>query len=98
MDFTPASTSSPLPHCHTHCQCTFWGFELGVDSISQAVAQAQEQLCQAMEVKEVEDLCQWMEKSWEAQMSEWDSVVKLVDKELATEAVGMLWWRWRRSG
>jgi len=51
-----------------------------------------------MEVKEVEDLCQWMEKSWEAQMSEWDSVVKLVDKELATEAVGMLWWRWRRSG
>jgi len=39
-----------------------------------------------MKAKEVEDLWQWMEKSWEAWMSEWDSVVRLVDKELVTEA------------
>ena len=39
-----------------------------------------------MEVKEVEDLWQWMEKSWETWMSERDLVVGLVDKELVTEA------------
>jgi len=39
-----------------------------------------------MEAKEEEDLWQWLEKSWEEQMSERDLVVVLVDRKLAREA------------
>ena len=58
-----------------------------LDPIAQAIAQAQEQLCLAMEAKWAEDLWRWMEKGWEERMSERDSVVRLVDKKLAKEAV-----------
>ena len=71
---------------------------MDVDPISLAVAQAQEQLHLAMEAKWTEDLWQWMEKSWEEWMSERDSVVALVDKNLAREAaehaVVEIWKRW----
>jgi len=38
-----------------------------------------------MEVKEEEDMWQWMEKGWEEQMLERDSVVVLVDRNLERE-------------
>ena len=51
-----------------------------------------------MEVKEEEDLQQWMEKSREEQMSEQDLVVMLVDRKLAREAAKHamveIWKRW----
>ena len=51
-----------------------------------------------MEAKEEEDMQQWLEKSWEEWMSEWDLVVMLVDRNLVREAaehamveIGMRW-------
>ena len=88
MAFTPTSTYSPSPSTTALiANNTFQGFEPEVDSITQAITQAQEQLHQVMEAKEVEDLWWWMEKSWEEPMLEKDSVAALVDRELVSEAV-----------
>jgi len=40
----------------------------GLDPITQAIAQAQEQLHHAMEAQWEEDLWWWMERNWEEQM------------------------------
>jgi len=86
MAFTPASVS--LPSTSTTALVTDDDtLLLGLDPIAQAIAQAQEQLCLTMEVKQTEDLRQWMEKSWEEWISERDLVVGLLDKKLVREAV-----------
>ena len=56
-------------------------------AVNQAVKEAKEQLHWAMEAKEEEDMWWWMEKGWEEWMSERDSVVELVDRKLAREAL-----------
>ena len=99
MAFTPTSTSFPSPSTAALvADDTFQGFEPEVNLITLAITQAQEQLHQAMEVKEVEELRWWMEKRWEEQMLEWDSIVRLGDKELAIEAadhvVVEIWKKW----
>ena len=51
-----------------------------------------------MEAKEEEDMWQWMEKRWEEWMSEQDSVVGLIDRDLVREAVEHvvveIWKKW----
>jgi len=51
-----------------------------------------------MEEKQEEDLQWWLEKSWEEQISERDSVVRFVDKKAAvavTKAMMVeIWKRW----
>jgi len=87
MAFIPASTSLPLTSTATLItDDTFLGFELEVDSITQAIKEAKEQLHQVMEVKQEEDIWWWMEKCWEEQMLERGSVVMLVDRKLEREA------------
>ena len=49
--------------------------------MAQAIAQAQEQLCCAMEAQRAEDLQWWMEKGWEEQMSERDRI-RVLDKKV----------------
>ena len=41
---------------------TFTGFELEIVDPNQAIAKAKEQFCHTMEVKEEEDMQQWMEQ------------------------------------
>ena len=99
MASTSVSISSPSS-CTTDFAAndTFLGFKPEVVNPNQAVKKAKEQLCQATEVKEEEDMWQWMEMRWEEQMSEWDSVVRLVDRNLAREAgkhaVVEIWKKW----
>ena len=38
-----------------------------------------------MEVKEEENMQQWMEQRWEEQMWEWYSLVRFVDRDLVRE-------------
>jgi len=99
MAFTSASTSSPSTSTTVLItDDTFLGFEPEVDSIAQAVTEAMEQLHWVMEEKQEEDLQWWLEKSWEEQISERDSVVRFVDKKAAvavTKAVMVeIWKRW----
>jgi len=87
MDFTSASTSSPSPSTGALvADDTFLGFEPEVDSVNQAIKETKEQLCQALKVKQEQDMQWWMEKSWEERMSERDLVVMLVDRRLEREA------------
>ena len=99
MAFTSASISLPSPSTAALItNNTFLGFKLEVDSTNQAVKEAKEQLHQALEVKQEEDMWWWMEMRWEERMSERDSVVTLVDSRLAREAVKHakveIWKKW----
>jgi len=97
MAFTSESTPSPSTSYGALVADTFLGFELEVNLTAQAITEAQEQLCQVIEVKQEEDLQWWMEKSWEEWMSEWDSVVlvdRKLDREAAKHAMVEIWKRW----
>jgi len=66
MAFTSIVTSSPLSSTTDYAaDDTFMGFEPEIINPNQAVEKAKEQLCQAMEAKEEEDMQWWMEKRWE---------------------------------
>src|SRR5882724_10121432 len=83
MAFTPTYISSPLTSTTVLVtDNTFLGFEPEVNLFAQAIAEAKEQLHQAMEVKQEEGFWWWLENSWEEQMSEWDLVVKFIDKKV----------------
>src|SRR5882724_12183627 len=87
MAFTSIATSSPSSsNAAFATDDTFMGFELEIVDLNQAIEEAKEQLHQAMEVKEEEDIQQWMEQQWEEQMWEWDIIVRFVDRDLVREA------------
>ena len=99
MTFTSVVTSSPSSSTADFASDdTFLGFEPEAIDPNQAIKKAKEQLRRAMEVKEEEDMWWWMEKRWEEQMSEQDSVVGLVDRNLVREAgehaMVEIWKRW----
>ena len=82
MVYTPASISSPMTSIAVLITDDD-ALRLGLDPITQAIAQAQEQLHHAMETQWAEDLQQWMEKGWEEQrMSEKDRM-RVLDKKVA---------------
>jgi len=84
MASTSASTSLPSSSTSAlFADDTFLGFGLKVNFTSQAVEEAQEQLHWALEVKQEEDMQQWMEMRWEERMSERDLVVMLVNRQSA---------------
>ena len=59
--------------------------KLEIDPITQAVVEAQEWLCIAMEAQHWEEQLElWMEKGWESQMREGDTMV-VSDKESVVE-------------
>ena len=85
---TPASASSPTSsNAALVTDDTFLGFEPEVNLIAQAATEAKEQLFQVMEVKQEEDIWQWMEKGWEEWMLERDLVVGFVDKKAVVAAM-----------
>ena len=67
MAFTPTSVSSPSTTTATLIANND-SLQTEIDPITWAVAQAQGQLCLAMEAKWAEDLWQWVEKGWEDQI------------------------------
>jgi len=83
MAFTHSSVSLPS-NTITVLIANDDAIQLEFNPISQAIVQAQEQFHLVMEAKQTEDLWWWMEKGWENQMAEQDSVV-VSDKELAVE-------------
>jgi len=85
MAFSPTYTStlSPIAVLVSNNNTLQMEVDTEVDPIAQAIAQAQEQLCIAMEVQQWEEDLWWcMEKGWESQMAERDTVVVL-DKKSA---------------
>jgi len=61
------------------------GFKPEIIDLNQAIEEAKEQLCQAMEAKEEEDIQRWMEQRWEEQMWEWDTIVRFINRDLVRE-------------
>src|SRR5882724_9278971 len=82
MAFTHSSVSLPS-NTITVLIANDDAIQLEFNPISQAIVQAQEQFHLVMEAKQTEDLWWWMEKGWENQMAEQDSIVVL-DKEKET--------------
>ena len=69
MAFNPIATSSPSSSNATFAiNDTFMGFEPEIINPNQAIEEAKEQLLQAMEAKEEEDIRRWMEQRWEEQI------------------------------
>ena len=99
MASTSASTSSPSTSTSAFLtDDTFMGFRSEVDLSFKNIFEVQDQLCRLLEVKQEEDMQQWMEMQWEEQMLERDAVVSVVDSQLAKlageKAAGEIWKKW----
>ena|SRR5882724_1008206 len=98
MSCNSASTSPSSTTSAFLTDDTFMGFGMEVDPTFEDIFEVQDQLCWLLEVKQEEDMWQWMEMRWAERMLERDLVALGVNTQSARmaggKAVAEIWKKW----